>query len=62
MGIKYLCRNTLRTFWKKKTQLFCIGIIIMLSALLYTMMYYTMDSMILGIEKLAQAANQEDFS
>ncbi|MEF9960623.1 MAG: ABC transporter permease [Niameybacter sp.] len=62
MGIKYLCRNTLRTFWKKKTQLFCIGIIIMLSALLYTMMYYTMDSMTLGIEKLAQAANQEDFS
>lgn len=34
----------------------------MLSSLLYTMMYYTMDSMTLGIEKLAKACNQEDFS
>lgn len=62
MGIKYLCLNTLRTFWKKKTQLLCIGIIIMLSSLLYTMMYYTMDSMTKGIENLARASNQEDFS
>lgn len=62
MGIKYLCLNTLRTFWKKKTQLLCIGIIIMLSSLLYTMMYYTMDSMTKGIENLAKASNQEDFS
>lgn len=62
MGIKYLCLNTLRTLWKKKVQLSCIGIIIFLSSFLYTTMFYTMDSMTLSIEQLAKDANQEDFS
>ncbi|MHC1750901.1 MAG: FtsX-like permease family protein [Cellulosilyticaceae bacterium] len=62
MGIKNLFLNTLRTFAKKKVQLLAIGIIIFLSAFLYTTMFYAMNSMTLSICQLAKDTNQEDFS
>ncbi|MGL4798918.1 MAG: FtsX-like permease family protein [Cellulosilyticaceae bacterium] len=62
MGIKYLCLNTLRTFWKKKLQMFAIGIIVFLCSFLYTTMFYTMESLRIGVENLVEVTNQEDFS
>lgn len=62
MGVKILFKSTLRTFSKKKFQLLAIGIIIFLSSFLYTTMYYGIDSMNLGLEKLVDENNQEDFS
>ncbi|MGL4345185.1 MAG: FtsX-like permease family protein [Cellulosilyticaceae bacterium] len=57
-----LILNTLRTFKKKKFQLAAIGMIIFLSAFIYTTMFYALDSMKLGMEDLMNEGKQEQFS
>lgn len=42
--------------------MFAIGIIVFLSSFLYTTMFYAMESLRIGVEKLVACTNQEDFS
>ncbi len=62
MGVNNLYKNTFNTFKKKKFQLFAIGIIILLSSLLYTTMFYAIDSLRGPLEVFIEETNQEDFS
>ena len=62
MGVKNLYKNTFNTFKKKKFQLFAIGIIILLSSLLYTTMFYAIDGLTGPLEVFIEKTNQEDFS
>ncbi len=62
MGVGILFKNTVNTFKKKKAQFISIGIMIMLSSFLYTMMFYGMDSLRTPLNDFLELSNQEDFS
>ena len=62
MGVKILFKNTVNTFKKKKAQFISIGVMIMLSSFLYTMMFYGMDSLRTPLQSFLETCNQEDFS
>lgn len=62
MGLKILLRNIFNILKKKKMQLMAIGLVMGLSSLIYTTMFYTLDSMKVSFEKFKTDYNQEDFS
>lgn len=57
-----LYKNAIKLMKKKRFQLLGIGVIIFLSALVYTSMYSAMSSMEKGYEGYLNEYNQEDFS
>ena len=59
MGVKILFKNTVNTFKKKKAQFISIGIMIMLSSFLYTMMFYGMDSLRTPLQMRSGIINTE---
>ncbi len=57
-----LFKNALRTLQKRYLQLLLLGIIIILSSFIYTVMDYSIEGILVPAEKFFTATNQEDFS
>ncbi|MEC9484969.1 MAG: ABC transporter permease [Candidatus Izemoplasma sp.] len=57
-----LFRNVFRTLKKKWLQLFLLGLIMVMSSFIYTMMSYSIDTLLEPTEEYFDQANQEDFA